>query len=120
MTELLALSVSIAVLGGIWAFIALGPLGGFALVWLGSLQQAASSQLGVIPKRLARRSSACGGFSIGQNVKVNNRFRGVYSRSKAQVGRVASIARGTEVSVLFNELKHPLAVDVRLLEPLDP
>ena len=34
MTELLALSVSVAVLGGIWAFIALGPLGGFALVWV--------------------------------------------------------------------------------------
>ena len=42
MTELLALSVSVAVLGGIWAFIALGPLGGFALVWVGSSQQAAS------------------------------------------------------------------------------
>jgi Protein of unknown function (DUF1097) len=35
MTELLALSVSVAVLGGIWAFIALSPLGGFALVWVG-------------------------------------------------------------------------------------
>ena len=35
MTELLALSVSVAVLGGIRAFIALGPLGGFALVWVG-------------------------------------------------------------------------------------
>ena len=35
MTELLALSVSVAVLGGIWAFIALGPLGGFILVWVG-------------------------------------------------------------------------------------
>ena len=35
MTELLALSVSVAILGGIWAFIALGPLGGFALVWVG-------------------------------------------------------------------------------------
>ena len=35
MPELLALSVSVAVLGGIWAFIALGPLGGFALVWIG-------------------------------------------------------------------------------------
>ena len=35
MTELLALTVSVAVLGGIWAFIALGPLGGFALVWVG-------------------------------------------------------------------------------------
>ena len=29
------LSVSVAVLGGIWAFIALGPLAGFALVWAG-------------------------------------------------------------------------------------
>jgi hypothetical protein len=35
MTELLALSISVAILGGIWAFIALGPLGGFALVWVG-------------------------------------------------------------------------------------
>jgi hypothetical protein len=35
MTELLALSVSVAVLGGIWAFIALGPLAGLALVWAG-------------------------------------------------------------------------------------
>jgi hypothetical protein len=35
MSELLALSVSVAVLGGIWAFIALGPLAGFALAWAG-------------------------------------------------------------------------------------
>jgi hypothetical protein len=35
MSELLALSVSVGVLGGIWAFIALGPLAGFALVWVG-------------------------------------------------------------------------------------
>jgi hypothetical protein len=35
MSELLALSVSVAVLGGIWAFISLGPLGAFALVWAG-------------------------------------------------------------------------------------
>jgi hypothetical protein len=35
MSELLALSVSVAVLGGIWAFIALGPLGTIALVWAG-------------------------------------------------------------------------------------
>ena len=35
MTELLALSVSVAVLGGIWAFIALGPLASVALVWVG-------------------------------------------------------------------------------------
>ena len=35
MSELLALSVSVALLGGIWAFIALGPLAAFALVWAG-------------------------------------------------------------------------------------
>ena len=35
MSELLALSVSVALLGGIWAFIALGPLAAFALVWVG-------------------------------------------------------------------------------------
>ena len=35
MSELLALSVSVAVLGGIWAFIALGPLAAFAFVWAG-------------------------------------------------------------------------------------
>ena len=35
MSELLALSVSVAVLGGIWAFIALGPLGTIALVRAG-------------------------------------------------------------------------------------
>jgi hypothetical protein len=35
MLEFLALSVSVGVLGGIWAYIALGPLAGFALVWVG-------------------------------------------------------------------------------------
>ncbi len=35
MSPLLALSLSVGVLGGIWAFIALGPLGGYALVWAG-------------------------------------------------------------------------------------
>jgi len=35
MPQLMALSVSIAVLGGIWAFCALGPLSGFVLVWAG-------------------------------------------------------------------------------------
>ena len=35
MSQLMALSLSVAVLGGIWAFIALGPLGGYALVWAG-------------------------------------------------------------------------------------
>ena len=35
MSELLALAVSVAILGGIWAFLALGPLAGYALVWVG-------------------------------------------------------------------------------------
>lgn len=35
MSELVALSLSVAVLGGIWAFIALSPLAGYALVWVG-------------------------------------------------------------------------------------
>jgi Protein of unknown function (DUF1097) len=35
MPQLVALSVSIAVLGGIWAFLALSPLSGFVLVWAG-------------------------------------------------------------------------------------
>jgi len=35
MNQLTALSVSIAVLGGIWTFLALGPLSGAVLVWAG-------------------------------------------------------------------------------------
>src|SRR5260370_19618392 len=35
MIQVIALALSIAVLGGIWAFLALGPLSGFVLVWAG-------------------------------------------------------------------------------------
>lgn len=35
MSKLTALAVSIAVLGGIWAFLAFNPLAGIALVWVG-------------------------------------------------------------------------------------
>lgn len=35
MSKVIALAISIAVLGGIWAFLALGPLAGFVLVWVG-------------------------------------------------------------------------------------
>lgn len=35
MSKLTALALSIAVLGGIWAFLALGPLAGYVLVWAG-------------------------------------------------------------------------------------
>ncbi|NMM26797.1 MAG: DUF1097 domain-containing protein [Glaciimonas sp.] len=37
MPKLLALALSIAVLGGVWAFLALGPLAGSVLVWAGFL-----------------------------------------------------------------------------------
>jgi len=35
MSQVVGLSLSIAVLGAIWAFLALGPLAGFVLVWAG-------------------------------------------------------------------------------------
>jgi len=35
MSKLFALSLSIALLGGVWAYLALGPLSGFVLVWAG-------------------------------------------------------------------------------------
>jgi hypothetical protein len=35
MSKLTALALSIAILGGVWAFLALGPLAGSALVWAG-------------------------------------------------------------------------------------
>ncbi|MEQ1488384.1 MAG: DUF1097 domain-containing protein [Methylotenera sp.] len=35
MSKLIALATSIAVLGGVWAFLALNPLAGAALVWVG-------------------------------------------------------------------------------------
>ncbi len=35
MSKLTALALSIAILGGVWAFLALGPLAGFVLVWAG-------------------------------------------------------------------------------------
>ena len=35
MSKLTGLALSIAVLGGVWAFLALGPLAGYVLVWAG-------------------------------------------------------------------------------------
>ena len=35
MSKLIALAISIAVLGGVWAFLALNPLAGIAIVWIG-------------------------------------------------------------------------------------
>ena len=35
MSQLLALSISVAVLGAVWAYLALGPLAPYVLVWAG-------------------------------------------------------------------------------------
>ncbi|MBR1157417.1 DUF1097 domain-containing protein [Bradyrhizobium sp. JYMT SZCCT0428] len=53
-----ALPLSIAVLGGIWAFLALGPLSGFVLVWPGFIGWGASSTAAPTTMHSLRRSSA--------------------------------------------------------------
>src|SRR6266481_8191777 len=58
MTQVIALSLSIGVLGGIWAFLALGPLSGFVLVWRASLAGGASSTAAPTTMHSLRRSSA--------------------------------------------------------------
>jgi len=54
MPELLALSVSVAILGGIWAFIALGPLAGYALVWVGFIAAGCFFAAGADTKALVK------------------------------------------------------------------
>jgi hypothetical protein len=54
MSQLLALSVSVAVLGGIWAFIALGPLSSYVLVWAGFITIACFFAAGADTKGLTR------------------------------------------------------------------
>ncbi|QXX74815.1 DUF1097 domain-containing protein [Methylovirgula sp. HY1] len=54
MSQLMALSVSIAVLGAIWAFIALGPLSGYALVWAGFIAWGCFFHSGGDTKALAK------------------------------------------------------------------
>ena len=54
MTKLLGLSTSIAVLGAIWAFLALGPLSGFVLVWAGFLAWGCFFHTGADTKALVK------------------------------------------------------------------
>ncbi|WP_395677364.1 DUF1097 domain-containing protein [Inquilinus sp.] len=54
MSKLLALSLSIAVLGAIWAFLALGPLAGFVLVWAGFIAWGCFFHSGADEKALSR------------------------------------------------------------------
>jgi hypothetical protein len=54
MSKLLALSLSIAVLGAVWAFLALGPLAGFVLVWAGFIAWGCFFHSGADEKALSR------------------------------------------------------------------
>ena len=54
MTQVVALSLSIAVLGAIWAFIALGPASGFVLVWAGFIAWGCFFQAGGDEKALTK------------------------------------------------------------------
>lgn len=54
MTQLVALSLSIAILGAIWAFLALGPLSGFLLVWAGFISWGCFFHSGADNKALTR------------------------------------------------------------------
>ena len=54
MSKLLALSLSIAVLGAVWAFLALGPLSGFVLVWAGFIAWGCFFHSGADEKALSK------------------------------------------------------------------
>lgn len=54
MPQLVALSLSIAVLGAIWAFLALGPMSGFVLVWAGFIAWGCFFHSGADAKALAK------------------------------------------------------------------
>jgi hypothetical protein len=54
MSKLFALSLSIAVLGAVWAFLALGPLSGFVLVWAGFIAWGCFFHSGADDKALTR------------------------------------------------------------------
>ena len=54
MSQLLALLVSVAVLGAVWAFLCLGPLNGYLLVWVGFIAAACFFGAGGDNKALVR------------------------------------------------------------------
>jgi hypothetical protein len=54
MSKLFALSLSIAVLGAVWAFLALGPLSGFVLVWAGFIAWGCFFHSGADEKALSK------------------------------------------------------------------
>src|ERR1700676_4317926 len=66
MKQLPALSLSIAVLGAIWAFLALGPLSGYVLVWAGFISWGCFFHSGADGKALTKTiAGTCYGAFIG-------------------------------------------------------
>ena len=66
MKQLVALSLSIAILGAVWAYLALGPLSGYVLVWAGFIAWGCYFHSGADSKALAKTIvGTCYGAIIG-------------------------------------------------------
>jgi hypothetical protein len=66
MKQLVALSLSIAILGAIWAYLALGPLSGYVLVWAGFIAWGCYFHSGADSKALTKTIvGTCYGAIIG-------------------------------------------------------
>src|SRR6202451_4314592 len=66
MKQFAALSLSIAILGAIWAYLALGPLSGYVLVWAGFIAWGCYFASGADGKALSKTiAGTCYGAIIG-------------------------------------------------------
>jgi hypothetical protein len=66
MKQLVALSLSIAILGAVWAYLALGPLSGYVLVWAGFIAWGCYFHSGADGKALTKTIvGTCYGAFIG-------------------------------------------------------
>jgi hypothetical protein len=66
MKQLAALSLSIAILGAIWAYLALGPLSGYVLVWAGFIAWGCYFHSGADGKALSKTiAGTCYGALVG-------------------------------------------------------
>jgi hypothetical protein len=66
MKQLVALSLSIAILGAVWAYLALGPLSGYVLVWAGFIAWGCYFHSGADGKALTKTIvGTCYGALIG-------------------------------------------------------
>ena len=66
MKQLVALSLSIAILGAVWAYLALGPLSGYVLVWAGFIAWGCYFHCGADSKALTKTIvGTCYGAIIG-------------------------------------------------------